>query len=216
MASFNDIMQGLTKGAGDIADNITNSGFYRNVVPTKDSFAQELAEGIGSNQKAKISYIQDTIDATIKSQSGMIFGMLGKMPQDQVDTISDEIAKALHGTDYSDEAFQKLASIMQKHQIDESVVNKFNQIAPGEIRNAINSATPNAETMMPTIGSAFSHPGLYAKTYFNNPDPKIKKQRIAAVAGTYGAVAVGGRLLSGGTITEDNYGRRDIAGIPFI
>lgn len=46
-------------------------------------------------------------------------------------------------------------------------------------------------------------------------DPENGKTRIKALAG-YGAGAIGLRYLSGGDLTHNNKGERDIAGIPFI
>ena len=57
---------------------------------------------------------------------------------------------------------------------------------------------------------------VYPKTYYSNPDKTIRNTRIAATVGTASALAVGGRYLSGGTLTRDQYGQKNIAGIPFI
>ena len=213
MASFNEFMQGITKGVDEIVYNISSSNFYKNVIPTRENFTQELINGIGSNQKAKISFVQDSIDMHVKNQVHM---HLRKMDPNIQQTVGDEIANALHGTDYSEEAFEKLGEIMRKHQIDDSIISNFTNKTPSKIQDIINAESIGIDKVAVSLDEGLKHPLLYAKTYFNNPDPKIKQQRIAAVAGTYGTLAVGGRLLSGGTITEDNYGRRDIAGIPFI
>lgn len=42
------------------------------------------------------------------------------------------------------------------------------------------------------------------------------KKRLAAVGAAYAGVNVAGRYISGGTLTRNNDGERDIAGIPFI
>jgi hypothetical protein len=151
----------------------------------------------------------------VRSQAALYLRKSG-LSSEQMEAIGNEMANALHGTDYSDAAFEKLGDIMKKHQIDDTVINKFTKRAPGEVQGVINNHPIDAAAMNPTLYEGLSHPMMYAKTYFNNPDPKVRNHRIAAVAGTYGAVTVGGRLLSGGTLTEDNYGRRDIAGVPFI
>lgn len=212
MASFNDFMQGMVKGAGDIADEIANSGFYKNVVPTVDGFAQELNHAVGSNQKAKISYLQNALDKEIAARARKPLEKAG-LDNATIDSVSQRMANALHGTDYSDEAISKLADIMRQNNVDEKMIDKFSGKASDAVQNILKQ---DVSIESPTLVGGLTHPLMYAKTYFNNPDPKVRNHRIAAVAGTYGAVAVGGRLLSGGTITEDNYGRRDIAGIPFI
>lgn len=55
----------------------------------------------------------------------------------------------------------------------------------------------------------FYHPNK-ARAYFMEDGKK------AARIGTYAGGAVGLRLLSGGNLTHDNTGKRDIVGIPFI
>lgn len=54
------------------------------------------------------------------------------------------------------------------------------------------------------------------KAYFNPEDAKVKSTRIKTAVAAYAGVAIGGRYLSGGTLTTDNYGRKDIAGVPFL
>ena len=208
MAGFNEFMQGILKGAGDIANEFANSGFYKNVIPTSDEFTRELLQGINSNQKAKIDYLQDALDNAVKYRAKPPLKKAG-LDNETIENVSQQIANALHGTDYSDEAISKLADIMKSHNINDKMVNTF-------INNTSDSVQEVLSQNIVSLVNGTTHPVLYAKTYFNNPDPKIKQQRIAAVVGAYGTLAVGGRLLSGGTITEDNYGRRDIAGIPFI
>lgn len=56
----------------------------------------------------------------------------------------------------------------------------------------------------------------YAQAYYNNPDKKVRNRRIGTTIAAVEATAIGGRYLSGGTLTTDNYGRKDIAGIPFL
>ena len=56
----------------------------------------------------------------------------------------------------------------------------------------------------------------YPQAYFKNPDKKVRNTRIGTAVGAYAALSVGGRYLQGGTLTTDQYGRKDIAGIPFL
>ena len=218
MASFNEFMQGITKGVGDVVDNITHSEFYKNVIPTRDGFGQELSKVIGSNQKIDISQtpnLQSMLDNVIISGARRPLFRAG-LDDDTIKNVSEQMANALRNTDYSNEDIGKLAEIMKKHNVEDRMIEVFSNNASSEIQRILKKSNISVHVEKPTLKQGLHHPLLYAKTYFNNPDPKIKQQRITAVAGTYGTLAVGGRLLSGGTITEDNYGRRDIAGIPFI
>ena len=44
----------------------------------------------------------------------------------------------------------------------------------------------------------------------------MKLKNIKVLAVSLVALSVGGRYLQGGTLTTDQYGRKDIAGIPFL
>ena len=61
----------------------------------------------------------------------------------------------------------------------------------------------------PLVGNAL-FAGQVAKAYM------LQDGKKAARIGTYVGGSVGLRLISGGTITHNNTGERDIAGIPFI
>lgn len=54
------------------------------------------------------------------------------------------------------------------------------------------------------------------KDYFTGGDFTQNAVRMGAAAGVLGTAAVGTRYMSGGSVTHNNQGRRDIAGIPFI
>lgn len=213
MPTFNEMLQTATKGINDVAKQLTSSAYFQDVVPGKDRFAEELAHGIGSNKKLKIQHFQDNIDKKINSMSQMPLKVSG-LNKEEAESVSEELVKALHGTDYSDEDFKKLGEIMRKHNVSDKIIDTFS-LDVSESVNKILSRDISEKTL-PTMNDFMKHPKLYAQTYFNNPDAKVRQRRITAVAGTYATVTVGGRLLSGGTLTEDNYGRRDIAGIPFI
>ena len=53
-----------------------------------------------------------------------------------------------------------------------------------------------------------------AKTYYSNPE--YGKKRMAATGVVAGGAMVANRLSSGGSLTRDQYGDRDIVGLPFI
>lgn len=54
------------------------------------------------------------------------------------------------------------------------------------------------------------------RAYFDVADTEKRNTRIATAVGGYAAANIGMRYISGGTITQDQYGQRDIAGIPFV
>ncbi len=54
------------------------------------------------------------------------------------------------------------------------------------------------------------------KQYFNTGDPKTNQIRAGVAAGTYMGAMTTARLVHGGGLTTNEYGERDIVGIPFI
>lgn len=54
------------------------------------------------------------------------------------------------------------------------------------------------------------------KQYFNTNDPKTNRIRAGVAAGTYMGAMTTARLVHGGGLTTNEYGERDIVGIPFI
>lgn len=60
------------------------------------------------------------------------------------------------------------------------------------------------------IGNELLYAGRAATSYMTEPG------KAGYRWGTYGAVMLGGRIISGGTPLHNNTGERDIAGIPFI
>lgn len=58
---------------------------------------------------------------------------------------------------------------------------------------------------------------MLAKDFSGDPEQfKVAAGRIGVVGGAYAGLAIGGRYISGGGVTYNNQGQRDIAGIPFV
>jgi hypothetical protein len=55
-----------------------------------------------------------------------------------------------------------------------------------------------------------------AKKYFSSGDVKKNRARIGAAAGIYAGTMTTARLAHGGSLTENEYGERDIVGVPFL
>ncbi len=213
MAGFNDMFEKGAKGIGDIAGQFASSQFFKNVVPSADDFGKELSANINSNQKVKISYLQSQLGDAVGAAADRPLAKAG-LNAEEIQAVNEQLSKALQGTDYSDAALDTLAGIMRQHNIDDATFAKFKKAASRGIANTLNTTSVTVEKA--TLLEGMQHPLRYASTYFNNPDQTIKRQRIAAVAGTYAGVAVGTRALAGGNLTHDEYGQRDIAGVPFI
>lgn len=213
MAGFNEMLEKGAKGLGDLVSHIQSSQFVKNVLPDGETFGKELGAYIESNQAVKASLIREELNQAVGVAAQPFLRKAG-VSEDDIAAVNIQLAKALEGTDYSDKALETLAEIMQKHNVDQAKFEAFKKIASQNVQDTFSAK--HIEDIQPSVVEGVFHPKRYAATYFGNPDKTIKRQRIAAVAGSYVGVSVGARLLQGGNLTHDEYGQKNIAGIPFI
>jgi hypothetical protein len=212
MASFNDFMSGMGKGIDEIAAEIAGSNYYKNIIPGKERLMKETNEFINNNAKVKArvkaSEINDELPGSIERTAAFL-NQLGEDVNINKEQAT-EIARVMHGTDYSDSSFEKLSEALQGSGISEENASK--------IVNSVKVTTNKILEKDASIKNAsmLQKPATYVQAYFSNPNEKIKNQRIATAVGAYAGLTLGGRFLSGGTITTDSYGRKDIAGVPFV
>lgn len=187
-----------TKAVGetihDIASSVANSKWAKAVIPTTD----ELNKTIINNTKLSASLYNENIQ---KSLATMFQGI--NIPEEQ----AVKMAKSVNAKNY-DSAIALLGNDISKYTDKpvDKVIERARTVTQNEISKGI---SPDSLSVPDKILK-------YPAAYFTNPDNSIKNTRIATAAGAYAGVAVGARYLSGGTLTRDNYGRKDIAGIPFI
>lgn len=131
-----------------------------------------------------------------------------KFSQDEINQIDKLLSKVTH--DNIDDTFKKI------HNIAGNDKEKLGYV--GSIRRGVDeqaatiSRNDFKDTTLEGVNKYFNMP----RAYFDVTDDSIKKARIATAVGGYAAVSVGGRYLSGGTLTRDNYWQKDIAGVPFF
>ena len=185
------ILNTIGAGIEDVAASIAKSDWHKAIVP-KD-MNSELASFISGSTKRTSEMAQNTVRDALKSRV----------------EITPEI----------EEAIQKISS----KNLDESIDGALNNI--GNIPDAVSNIIK--ERASESVNNIDGHKIIrqmtkterymnIPKAYFSHPDKKIKNTRIATAVGAYAGVAVGGRYLSGGTLTTDNYGKKDIAGVPFL
>lgn len=190
----NKIVNAVGSKIDDIASSIANSKWGKAVIPT----VEELNQTIASNTHLSKSMYNENIQ---KSLATMFQGI--DVPEEE----AIRMAKKVNVKNY-DEAINALSDDISKYTDKpvDKVMQRAKNITEAELSKAIDPGT------ISTPEKILKYPGAY----FMNPDKKIAGTRIATAAGAYAGVAVGGRYLSGGTLTRDNYGRKDIAGVPFI
>ena len=178
----------------DVASSVINGKFVQNVIPTAD----ELNKTIASNSKLSNSLHNTNIQ---KGLATMLQGI--DVPEEE----AIKIAKSVKVNNYNDaiDSFGDNISQYTDKPV-EKIRERAKNITKEEISKGIDPDTISKKDKI------LKYPGAY----FMNSDKQVRNARIAAAAGIYAGAAVSGRYLSGGTLTTDNYGRKDIAGIPFI
>lgn len=187
-----NFLSGAWQKADSIAEDIAGSEafkkYYKRIIPGSVDFASETAESFAKRASAKTA---------AASASNMVGGLS--------DEVRTALAKARSTAD-----IEKIATT---HNLDKDVANAVKEAFSDnvdQLRQSVNYAQRFAKEK-PLTRAAES-----TIAYFTNPDKATRNTRIAAVAGTYGVAAIGARYMNGGTLTRDQYGRSDIAGIPFI
>lgn len=178
----------------DIASSISNSKWAKSIIPTVD----ELNKTITSNSKLSSSLHTENIQ---KNLSSMFKGI--NIPEEE----AIKMAKTVNGKNY-EKAIDNLAESIAEHTDKpvDKVIERAKTVTEKELNKAIDA------DMMSISEKIIKYP----QAYFSNPDKSVRSTRIGTATGAYTALSVGGRYLQGGTLTTDKYGRKDIAGIPFL
>ena len=79
---------------------------------------------------------------------------------------------------------------------------------PGALKNFASDKEQNYKNFM------YSAQGK--RSYFNSGDSKTNRIRAGVVGGAYMGTMTTARLVQGGGLTSNEYGERDIVGVPFI
>lgn len=174
------------------------SSIAKDIFPGKAPLIHELNQTISSNTKLAGSLHNENIR---KSLASMFQGV--NIPE----TEAIRMAQTVNVKNYT-QAIDALSDDISKYTDKpvDKVIERAKTVTEKEIHKGID---PDSLSIPDKL---LKYPGAY----FMNPDKRIRNTRIAAAAGTYAGLAVGGRYLSGGTLTTDNYGRKDIAGVPFL
>lgn len=173
----------------DVAGSIAKSDWYAAVKPK--SMQDELASYVARSPKYLNDIAQNEVRATF-----------GTHLTDDIEAAIKQInAKNLEAS--IDEQFKDMGDIPESmlEMIKKRASMAIQDVNGGEVTKRMSS-----------LERAWAIP----KAYFNPEDAKVKSTRIKTAVAAYAGIAIGGRYLSGGTLTTDNYGRKDIAGVPFL
>lgn len=216
----------------DVAYNISRAGFGEGATITRNL---KVMDKLLPDQAVKAdlrNVAKELIDYTKKDGLKNTSGEL-KQYQDALAKGLEE-AKKLSGNarltkelnaygEFADEIYKRNANLLNDSATDEvtkSILNKYKE--KKEAFEALNVG------LKKDIGSNFMFSAEQAEQYFGREAGKgagiinsmvgvmsNNELRTEALA-TYAGASVGMRILSGGSLTTNNRGERDIVGIPFI
>ncbi len=175
---------------------IKESKLYKTIIPGKD----ELIKNMQPSSKEAEAVINEQILKDLKDDIGINFS-----------DNTMEAFKTFEKSKFTDIDYDNLKKALDN---DDNVSKKITDQMIEQTKSVIDNIQYDADSIknQPWYVKAKE----YTKSYYSAPDNKTRNTRIAATVGTASALAVGGRYLSGGTLTRDQYGQKDIAGIPFI
>ena len=175
---------------------IKESKLYKAIIPGKD----ELIKNMKPSSKEVEGAINEQILTPLKDNAGINFSD---------DTI--EAFKTFEKSKFNVEDYDNLKKALDE---DNNISDTISDRVIKKTKRAVDNIKYDEDSIkkQPWYIKAKE----YTKSYYSAPDTKTRNTRIAATVGTASALAVGGRYLSGGTLTTDRYGQKDIAGIPFI
>lgn len=175
---------------------IKESKLYKTIIPGKD----ELIKNMQPSSKEAEAAINKKVLEELKNEYGI--------------NLSDDTEKAFTAFEKSKFNETDYANLKKALEKDNNMPEGFADEITEKTKDIIDNIQYDADSIknQPWYVKAKE----YTKSYYSAPDNKTRNTRIAATVGTASALAVGGRYLSGGTLTRDQYGQKDIAGIPFI
>ena len=176
----------------------------------------DVASSMARTLKPESGELSNTVAGMIKNSQGYQLESAQKAlkitleGQDIEENVIDKTIKAMKGST-SDKAIDSISDLLKEETIRpvDAILKKAKASANKNIEKA------DADMVLNSVGD-FEKYINYPQAYFNSADKKVNQTRIGAAAGAYVGTTVGARYLSGGTLTTDSYGKKDIVGVPFL
>lgn len=200
------------------------SSFFKGVIKA----ASEIT-GLDSSKLGK-AFSESTISAAKMGEQAVLRSRakdaksIIQMARKNLDNINDPgLRKGIEGVLDNNESRKSMIDIADRisqaeHTIqDETFKNAIKEYADktSDFGKAIGK-NATASDMNKFLGKEGKELGLWTKADGFFFDEKYGKTRIAAAAGTYAGGAMAVRTLSGGSLTTNARGEKDIAGIPLF
>ena len=128
---------------------------------------------------------------------------------------------------FQDDSYVKFLSdandsyVLRKEAIEKVRPRRIEEMAQNELKQKIKNKKIantflNDKQQGKLAKNIYNTQGYMPLNYFNSGNVKTNQVRMGVTAGGYMAVGTATRLLNGGGLFENEYGERDIVGIPFI
>lgn len=205
MASYTSMFKEMMEGAAQdiqqtakkVAKKPVIQEYINTLYPGKTNLVKELNETISTNPKMSAKWMDEKVQDEVLQRMQKL-----NIPEEK----ANELVQSVHAATYKEDIDELSKSLNEYTDKTEAVSNLMKKKA----EEVINKGPGNIELGL------YDKITKYPQAYFSNPDKKVKNTRIGTAVGAYAALSVGGRYLQGGTLTTDQYGRKDIAGIPFL
>lgn len=209
---YGAMMAGAKKTIGQVAHDIAGSQFRKDVLPGKENLMKEVSERVAKNQDV-ISGLQNAKNFIINTMSAATGDP----------DYSGGIGAMLRSKENIDSVVSAQLQILKKRGINSTLLNDdtlktVQQKAHEAYQQGVSLAqsSPQPGRVIFDSLNTVDKAGQIVQTYFSHPNEQVRTNRILGAVGAYGVASVGGRVMSGGNLTTDRYGRQNIAGIPFI
>ena len=222
MANYSDLMKGVGKNIQEIAASISKSDYAKRLVPTVDQLKEETYERLNRSltdkaiEKAKREGNEEIVNAIYGNinNDGKYSGAKGEKIKNKLNNFA---SNNINLSNYESE----IDKLLKKHKRDlnkETDINEMSSALKDMYKSIIDDNSVPIDAGVNSYNNKdILNKGLsLTKTYFSSKDKKTKLIRGATVAGVYAGLNIGGRVLTGGSLTANNSGEKDIAGIPFI
>lgn len=233
MANLNNIIQSSWDYINNVAKNITvenlQAGWDKHMVRGES----ELARAVSKTQTKKISAFdfikQDELDSFYKGMDNT----------EEVASAYKDLTNALKSRnltevkDIAEKRFQDSKFLEYLMDAEDKKVARVNAMSKAKPNMILGSQIESTKEKIDNFSVFGYKPGnalltenqresiargtmKFKGNYFDSGDTKTNQIRMGVVGGAYMGAATIGRIAQGGSPVTNEYGERDIVGIPFI
>ena len=205
MASYTSMFKEMMEGAAQdiqqtarkVAKKPVIKQYFDSIYPGKTNLINELNQTIAHDPKMSAKWMDERVQKDVSKRLKSF-----DIPEDEAKKLSETIFSNTYEKD-----IEALSENINQYVNDTDKAIKVLKTKTGKVIDE------GLDTVKPGLYDKITK---YPQAYFKNQDKEVRNARIGTAIGAYTALSVGGRYLQGGTLTTDQYGRKDIAGIPFL